>query len=105
MTDAKPVEVGEIVKQLHDMAALLQKRGFAPERLRQGVSALLAQQVEIARLTQENERLKGEWKRECDSADRLLSVIGLAPAQYRTEGGSLMVTKAANAIKEARRDE
>lgn len=42
----------------------------------------------------ELETLKAQWARECDDADRLIrSALGLDPADYRTEGGSLMVEK------------
>ena len=49
-------------------------------------------------MQREIERLRREWERECDDGDAVLQAVGLTPADYRTDGGSINVPKVRSKI-------
>jgi hypothetical protein len=61
--------------------------------------ALTAAVTAVGNITPHAERLLDEWERECRDADEVLRALGLSPAEYRTEGGSLSLPKILQAIR------
>lgn len=47
----------------------------------------------LAAVEKDAARLAEEWKRECSDADQILLTLGLNPNSFRSEGGSLMLSK------------
>lgn len=67
-----------------------------PEETR---AALDLKDAEIARLTGMDDAMRAEWDRECGDTDKILRLLGLEPANCRTDGGSLKLQMVLGALE------
>ena len=53
-------------------------------------------------LREESTRYRREWQRECADTDGMLQLLGLCPSEYRSEGGSLLLTRVQHTLRKQR---
>ncbi len=54
---------------------------------------------EVKRMNGTAEALQAEWDRECGDTDKILRLLGLAPGNCRTDGGSLKLQMVLGALE------
>lgn len=77
----------------YEVLALIQARAALAQPSHELESKLLDASAERNDMQRQRDALTKAFERECDDADALLRLMGLEPQQYRTEGGSINLSK------------